>query len=267
MYSGAITTKMGQIDLMKILFRLFIVAALAGQGAMTAPGLVVDWSELPDPSAQIFDDPYRDLSPEQFDDVIFVIRLRGRLQQDIGSAEERQKWQNLLIETEDALSADGIDVDWLLDQRQIVLQRRDKAGTAGNPEFEGQTVTLSGFAIPAPPDGDGQPVAYLVPERGMCSHVAPPPPNQMIRVRLSGDWAPSYFHEPVRLTGVLSIDPTDRKMLVVDGVVPMRATFRLDAEHVETLATEEDQVEWMQNIADHIRAAGNRKTGGTSASE
>ncbi len=250
-------------------FRWVVFAGLfwCGHSALAAPETALDWADLPDPSAQVFEDPYRELSPEQFDDVLYVVRLRGRLQQDGGSEEERQKWQVLLTETEDALAADGIDIDWLLDQREVVMERRRKAGTNGNPQFDGQTITLAGFAIPAPNDPDGRAVAYLVPERGMCSHMPPPPPNQMIRVRLNGDWAPSYFHEPVRLTGMLTIDPSVQNMMVVDGQMPMNATFQLETERVETLETKADRLEWKQRAADRIRAAGNRKTGGARASE
>nr|WP_321249715.1 DUF3299 domain-containing protein [uncultured Ruegeria sp.] len=250
-------------------FFLAVVAAMSwcAQSAVAMSGTALDWADLPDPSVQEFEDPYRDLSPEQFDDVLFVVRLRGRLQQDKGSAEERQNWQELLTETEDALLAGGVDVDWLLDQREIVTERRRKAGTAGNPQFDGQTITLAGFAIPAPSDPDGQPVAYLVPERGMCSHMPPPVPNQMIRVRLNGDWTPSYVHEPVRLTGKLTIDPSDQELMVVDGLVPMRATFQLETDSVETLETEADRLEWKKQAADRLRAAGDRKTGGARTSE
>ncbi len=241
--------------------------ALSLSGGPISAGISVDWTDLPDPTVQVFEDPYRDLSPEQFDDVLYTVRLRGRLQQDSGSPEERQKWQELLNETEDALAAEGIDIDWLLDQRQVVMERREKAGTAGNPLFDGKTITVAGFAIPAPPDADGSQVAYLVPERGMCSHMPPPPPNQMIRVRLQGDWTPAYVHEPVRLTGQLKIDPTDHQMVVVDGLMPMRATFLLDAERVETLENREDRLEWSESVADKIRAAGQRKTGGQPASD
>ncbi|QFT74089.1 DUF3299 domain-containing protein [Ruegeria sp. THAF33] len=246
---------------------VFAGLVLSGHSAMATPHATLDWSDLPDPSVQVFDDPYRDLSPEQFDDLLFVVRLRGRLQQDVGSVEERQKWQELLTETEDALAEGGVDVDWLLDQREDVKERRRKAGTNGNPQLDGQSVTLTGFAIPAPNDPDGRAVAYLVPERGMCSHMPPPPPNQMIRVRLNGDWAPSYFHEPVRLTGRLTIEPSVQNMMVVDGLVPMNATFKLETDSVETLETKADGLEWRQRAADRVRAAGNRKTGGAKASE
>ncbi|NOD89419.1 MULTISPECIES: DUF3299 domain-containing protein [unclassified Ruegeria] len=249
--------------------RSIIVAGLVwcAPPALAANGVAVDWADLPDPSAQVFEDPYRDLSPEQFDDVLFVVRLRGRMEQGNGSEEERQKWQELLAETEDALAAEDIDIDWLLDQREVVTERRRKAATDGNPQHNGQTVTLAGFAIPAPSDPDGRPVAYLVPERGMCSHMPPPPPNQMIRVRLNDDWAPSYYHEPVRLTGRLTIDPSVQSMMVVDGLMPMSATFQLETDSVETLETEADRLEWKQRAADRIRAAGDRKTGGARASE
>ncbi|CUH45370.1 DUF3299 domain-containing protein [Ruegeria atlantica] len=244
-----------------------IALALTSPIATAAPGVALDWSDLPDPSVQTFEDPYRDLSPEQFDDVLFVVRMRSRLQQNVGTAVERHEWQELLTETEDTLVKSGVNVDWLLDQRQVVTERRKMAATAGNQKFDGQTVTLAGFAIPAPADADGRPVVYLVPERGMCSHMPPPPPNQMIRVRLNGDWTPSYFHEPVRLTGTLTIDPTDQSMMVVDGLMPMRATFQLDANNAETLETRGDRLEWTQSVADRLRAAGNLKTGGVKTSE
>lgn len=246
---------------MNLWLRTVSVLLLVCGTALASPSVPLDWSDLPDPSVQTFDDPFRDLSPEQFDDVVFVVRLRNRLQRDVGSPEERRKWQDLLIATEDALAQDRIDVDWLLDQRLAVIERRERAGQAGNPAHDGQTITLSGFAIPAPPDPDGRPVAYLVPERGMCSHIPPPPPNQMIRVRLTKGWTPSVIHAPVRLTGVLSIAPSEHQMVVVDGLMPMRATFQMDATEVEDLSCAEG-AESARRLIDRILAAGHNKTGG-----
>lgn len=244
-----------------------LLLGLTGPAALAAPGTPLDWAALPDPSVQSFYDPFRDLTPEQFDDLIYVVRLRSRLQQDAGSTEDRQKWQELLTETENALAADEIDIDWLLSQREAVSARRKKADTSGNPSLDGQMVTLMGFAIPAPPDEDGHSVIYLVPQPGMCSHLPPPAPNQMIRVRHSGDWAPAYAHEPVRLTGLLAIDPSDHEVNVVDGLTPMRATFRMDAQQVETLEVRDGETAWTPTLSDRLRAAGSRKTGGTRAVE
>ena len=90
----------------------------------------------------------------------------------------------------------------------------------------------------------------------------PPNANQMVRVRLTEDWSPRSLHEPVRLTGKLSIDPSEREMFVVDGLVPMRATFAMEAESAETvaqmLAAEPEAAvnEWAQGIAERLRASG-----------
>lgn len=242
-----------------------MIAALGLTGAVAgaAPQTDLGWADMPDPAAQVFEDPFRDLSPEQFDDLRFAVRLRSRLAQDVGRAEERQKWRDLLTETEAALAQDDIDVDRMLSQREVVIQRRINADTAGNPRIDGQVVTIAGYAIPAPPDADGRPVAYLVPQPGMCSHLPPPPANQMIRVLLTRDWTPEYVHEPVRLTGKLTIDPSDREMNVVDGLVLMQATFKLDATDAMPIDQTDDERARVQDMIDRLRAGAHRKTGGS----
>ncbi|WP_234899565.1 DUF3299 domain-containing protein [Ruegeria lacuscaerulensis] len=227
------------------------------------PDETLDWAEMPDPAAQAFEDPFRTLGPEEFDDLVFAVRLRGRLQQEIGTPDERLKWQELLAETENALAAKGVDIDWLLDQREAVTARRERAATAGNPKLDGRSFTVSGYAIPAPPDSDGQPVAYLVPQLGMCSHFPPPPPNQMIRLKLDSDWVPRYMHQPIRVTGTLAIAPSDQMVMVVDGFVPMRATFQMNAEKVEALEDAQDAQNRIETLTDRMRAVRHRKSGGS----
>jgi hypothetical protein len=191
---------------------------------------------LIDPAAQTYDDPFLDLSYDQLNGLREVAQARLALADDGLPEDTRMRIIERTAVTEASLAEDGIDVDWLLEQRWIVAERRERALTAGNPEVDGDIVRLSGFAIPAAPDPDGTPVAYLVPERGMCSHTPPPNPNQMVRVRLTGDWQPKMMHEPVHLTGALSISPSDQTMIVVDGPVPMRATFLMEASNAEPVA-------------------------------
>ncbi len=217
------------------------------------------WSELPDPSVQDFHDPFRALSPEQFDDLVYVLRLRSRLQQDVGTAEERQMWQQNLFETEDALAAEKIDIDRLLSQRDNVIAQRAKAGSQGNPDLEGKAATIQGYAIPAPQAPNGASIIYLVPRPGMCSHLPPPPPNQMIRVELETDWMPEYIHQSVEVTGRLTISPSNTQFVVVDGPVAMRATFLLS----DAIVTQADVADSAtQTFKDRLRAASRNKTGG-----
>jgi uncharacterized protein len=248
---------------MRLLCAAFFLSLL-GATSLWAASEQVEWPDLIDQSTQVFDDPYRDMSSDQIRDLITVVRLRDVVQKNPSNANAHAQ----LEATETLLQQAGFDIDWLIDQRWVVAERRTQAALAGNPDIDGQTVALAGFAIPAPPDSDGTPVAYLVPERGMCSHKPPPQPNQMIRVRLTTGWTPQSLHEPVRLTGVLVIDPTERMMQVVDGPQAMRATFRMDAQRVETLAdmradnNSAKQNQWVKDLADRLRAVHSQPNNG-----
>jgi hypothetical protein len=194
--------------------------------AEEAPDL--DWSQLVDQSVQDYDDPYRELTHEQLISLVTVARLREKAAKGEPIDEEH------LSREMASLAVARIDVDELIAQRWVVAERRERAATSGNKAVDGREVVLSGFVIPAPPDADGSATAYLVAERGMCSHMPPPPPNQMIRLRLPDNWRPRPLYEPVRVSGLLSIEPTTRTVPVVDGLVPMHATFTMNVSSVET---------------------------------
>jgi hypothetical protein len=210
----------------------FLLVALPASAGET-PHL--DWSRLIDQSVQDYDDPYRDLSPEQLVSLVTVARLREKAEK--GNTIDKER---LARETA-SLAADGIDVDVLIAQRWVVAEKRKRAATAGNRSLDGTMAALSGFVIPAPPDDDGIATAYLVPERGMCSHMSPPEPNQMVRLRLRVDWQPQFIYEPARLSGRLAIEPTSRTVQVVDGLVSMHATYSMDVSDIESVALSQDE--------------------------
>lgn len=241
---------------------LILIAVLAALGNPAFASETVEWHDLVDSAAQTFDDPYRDLSYVEIEALKTIVSARQAFATG-GLTDDQQTALNEKVHYADLqLSDSGTDADWLIDQRWVVADRREKAATTGNPRVDGQVVTLSGYAIPAPPDADGTPVAYLVPERGMCSHMPPPNANQMIRVRLTDAWRPSVAHEPVRLTGKISIAPTQEVFRIVDGPVQMNATFQMEVQRAETLADIRVQAEKPPNIdqanaiAQKLRASG-----------
>ncbi|MFC3612795.1 DUF3299 domain-containing protein [Lutimaribacter marinistellae] len=227
---------------------LITIAILIGFSPLSAEENQIDWSDLIDESAQSFEDPFRDLSYDQIDDLRRIVRLQTALDGGSPSAKAGTELQQVKA----SLSSQGLDADWLISQRWIVAEKRELADAAGNPAYDGETVKLGGFAISAPPAEDGTAMAYLVPERGMCSHVPPPPPNQMVRLRLTNGWQPAMIHEPVVVTGRIDIDPSERRMVVVDGFVPMRATFSMDVVQVETFGRKTE----VQSVATNDRSVG-----------
>ena len=194
----------------------------------------VSWSTLPDPSVQSYDDPFLPLVTDDIEALAKIVRIEERLYLPETNAADRKIIAEELDQIRSDFAARGIDADWLISQRWVVAENRERAASSGNPAVDGIVATLAGFSIPAPPDEDGTPTAYLVPERGMCSHTPPPNPNQMIRLRMPMNWAPRMMHEPVQVTGRLKIDPTEYRVMVVDGLIPMNATFTLQVQDVET---------------------------------
>ncbi len=194
----------------------------------------IEWPDLIDESAQDYEDPFVELTGKQLSALRKLVRLRAQLEKGGPTPEQLNQIQVDIEATETTLAEEGVEADWLISQRWVVMERREKAGTAANVDIDGVTVSLGGFVIPAPPNEDGSQMAYIVPERGMCSHVPPPPPNQMVRLRLSGSWAPSTIYEPIVVTGQIRIDPTQKEMLVVDGPVLMKAAFTLEVDDVQT---------------------------------
>ena len=248
------------MSIVSIAFRVATALVFSTTSVLATENQPVAWDDLIDQSAQTFEDPYRDLTYDQIENLREIIIETARIAEGgLGHADKALS-EDRISGAKELLADDGIDADWLIDQRWVVADRREKAATAANPNLDGQTVSLAGFAILAPADADGTTVVYLVPERGMCSHMPPPNANQMIRARVNGDWSPSAMHEPVRLTGKLSIEETNHSFRIVDGDVPMRASYTLDATKVETApvfgSRPQETNDWATSIAEKLRASG-----------
>ncbi|MEO9780018.1 MAG: DUF3299 domain-containing protein [Sedimentitalea sp.] len=248
------------MDLFSSLRCATLIALLGATPAGASDSKPIDWADLMDQSAQTFDDPYRDLTYDQIDDLREIVAETSKIEQGGLGGDTNAQSESRIEEARERLAQDGIDADWLVAQRWVVAERREKAATSANSNLDGQTVSLAGFAIPAPADEDGAQVVYLVPARGMCSHMPPPNANQMIRARINSDWRPSMMHEPVRLSGTLSVQETNQSFRVVDGDVQMRSSFVLDVSRVETMqdlrADSEASSEWATSLVKRLRASG-----------
>lgn len=82
---------------------------------------------------------------------------------------------------------------------------------AVNPELDGLRVTIPGFVVPLERGSDGLLTEFfLVPYFGACIHVPPPPPNQIVYVRMragaglrsieDAQWVTGRLHAAVRTT-------------------------------------------------------------------
>lgn len=232
----------------QILFGLALsaVVAFTASAEALASERLFQWGDLPDPAAQDFEDPYRDLSPSQVDDFITIVKLRGRLDEEDVSPAARPRIEARLADTEAAI---GIDVDWLISQQWVVTERREAASWATNPALEGVSGALAGFLIPGPADETGTAVAYLVPESGMCSHTPPPPSNQLVRLILPEPISGLAMYQPVLAHGILRNMEDSRRMMVVDGITDMNSAWALELESLDGLTVTGVETLWTQGPA------------------
>ncbi|MDC0947939.1 DUF3299 domain-containing protein [Gammaproteobacteria bacterium] len=219
------------------LLRRYVITVVVATCAAAHAGEAqrVEWHHLVDPSAQNYEDPYRDLNYQQIDLLSDIVVETAKIEKDRPTGERLALSESRIVKAKQQLAEHGVDADWLIAQRWVVAEHRKTAATATNPTLDGLSVSVAGFAIAAPADDDGTKIVYLVPGRGMCSHTPPPDANQMIRARINGNWSPSAMHEPVRLSGMLSAHASDETLIVLDGAVSMRSSYLLEVANVETI--------------------------------
>ena len=76
-------------------------------------------------------------------------------------------------------------------------------------KLNGKPVRIPGYIVPLE-GGDGKITEFLlVPTFGACIHVPPPPPNQIVYVRMIQGFPGDIAYDPVWVTGVLNIGNID----------------------------------------------------------
>ena len=218
---------------MRFLGFVFAVAAMLAATKPSAAQEEIGFSDLADPLAVVFDDPYRDMGFRLLNELKLVVELDEKLAQKDLAEDERARLTARRSAAKDMLEINGQDVDALLAQRWDVAKKRQTARMATNPSLDKVEVTLSGYLIPAPQAVDGTYFGYLVPQVGMCSHLPPPSPNMLVRVRLTEDPQGQSLYVPVRVTGLLRVEPSDATIFILDGEARMLSGWTLDASTVE----------------------------------
>jgi hypothetical protein len=192
-----------------------------------------DWSMLPDPEAAQFEDPYRDLSQPQFESLMALARLQITLSGETAEG-ERAVLQERASEISKGLQAHGLDPEWILAQREAVAERRQRAALSTNPSLDGESIEITGYLLVAPDMEDGAMVAYLLPDRGVCMHLPPPVPNQLIRLDIDDLPEPLGPCINAAVRGRLSANENAATVSVFDDTAHLWSSWRLDVSEAIT---------------------------------
>ena len=214
---------------------LGLCLSLVLSGLLSMPAIAVaqearsiTWDDLQAQAPVEFDDPFAELSEEQLYYVAQIARYRELRQQG-------KTGSDLPSETELDILADladqGIDVDWLLSQRERVKQARRQQAIAASA-MSGEQVEISGYALPLTPQHQRTTEFLLVPWVGACIHTPPPPTNQMIHVALPTGFTVNDRFTPVTVTGLLENSLKRYQLFLVDGSRDLEVAYAIAADSV-----------------------------------
>jgi hypothetical protein len=170
-------------------------------------------------------DPLANVTEKQKDLVIWGIRTAESLPERGPKTEKDYKE---LDKAKLEMKEFGIDFDWL-------MAKREEVQTAVVEELNDKRVRIPGYLLPLETSGSRVTEFLLVPYVGACVHVPPPPPNQIVYVKISdkkGHESKRLF-EPVWVSGVISAKSMTKDLYLTDGWTEINLGYAMRADRVE----------------------------------
>jgi hypothetical protein len=108
------------------------------------------------------------------------------------------------------------------------------ADKTGGTIVAGETsVELTGYMLPADQEGGLVYEFMLFATPGACSHAAPPPPDQVVRIIPDQPFEAERMYQSVRVIGTLLSEHNKAQLYVLDGVRVVESAFRISSAAVE----------------------------------
>jgi hypothetical protein len=215
----------------RIVCRVILAGLLLPATAHAEPARQIDWNALI-PKLAPFDDPFEKLSQEQYyqlGDIVYVRDLKTRGQPVDAAVAKRAR------AAEAQLRKEGVDVKGLLARRNEVRFERERRGKAVEASLDGKTVRMPGYVLPLEYTGRKVREFLLVPWVGACIHTPPPPPNQIVHVRIAkgAEFESEGVYTPVWVTGVLHARASKPTLNYADGMADIDTGYSLEASRIE----------------------------------
>lgn len=238
---GASTPTTTRMNPTSITTRILFLGLLLFSGpAFADSSREIAWQDLIPQAPVEFDDPFAKLSGEQLMQLAQVARIRRLLENekipaDGPSAEDEKR-------SVAELSSEGINVDWLLSQRERVTRERMLRAEQVDEGLSGKRIRIPGYTLPLALDKDRRITEFLlVPWVGACIHTPPPPPNQMIHVSVPGGTELRGRYSPVWIEGAIELKPGSYDLFLVDGSMQVKVAYTMVTESIsDYLAAESD---------------------------
>lgn len=210
--------------------KTFMLAALGlsfATASLASGPVTLGWDDLAPKPVQ-YSNPFEDLSSEQMSMLKDILRSETQ-DQSAATRPTTEKSAELRAQ----LKAEGLDVDWLFEQRTIIMEQRRAAAVGVNPEVVGTTIRMPGYILPLNIQDQKVTEFLLVPTVGACIHTPPPPANQIVHVQYPEGIEIKGLYEPVWISGPITEGLAVRDIVLVDGASQVEVSYEMIADSVE----------------------------------
>lgn len=190
----------------------------------------VTWDDLV-PAGVEFDDPFEKLYEDQLYNLALIAKYREQQQNKAKSPDFTEAEYDEAISK---LKAENVDIEGLLKRREEITEKRRVRGQTANTELNGNKIRLPGYLLPLEFEDKKVTEFLLVPWVGACIHTPPPPPNQIVHVKLAKgfDIGDEVF-TAVWVSGLMKTEKNNPELSFVDGKQNVDVSYVMQADSVE----------------------------------
>ena len=217
---------------MKTFFTLLMLVSmlLSGSNAAAEDAREITWDDLVPASAD-FDDPFEKLYEDQLYNLALIAKYREQQQSKAKSPDfTRADYDEAIAK----LKAENVDIEGLLKRREEITEKRRVRGQTANAELNGSKIRLPGYLLPLEFEDKKVTEFLLVPWVGACIHTPPPPPNQIVHVKLAKgfDIGDEVF-TAVWVSGLMKTEKNNPELSFVDCKQNVDVSYVVQADSVE----------------------------------
>jgi hypothetical protein len=206
-------------------------AALVANASPTRAANDIEWTDLV-PKGEPIVDPLAKLNQDQRFDLEMILWARSlsaaerELEPNRPGVEDAQKYEQNFAKA-------GIDINQLLTDYKAFEEKIKERQKLVNNDLAGKDVRLAGYLLPLEFSETGDTDFLLVPYVGACVHVPPPPPNQIVFVRLAEKFIAKDLFTPVWVQGPLKTKQSSKALTLIDGTRDVSIGYHIDGAKVE----------------------------------
>lgn len=210
--------------------KFFLIVLLFGLTLLNAEEYKqIGWSDLqgkiPD-----YDDPFKKLTKDQ----LFYLSVYARVKemQKISPKRVNEGMLKDAKNAEEILKKEGIDIVYLLSQRDAIKKLRTEAASSVNTDLNNSNISMSGFMLSLEFNQGKTNKFLLVPVVGACVHTPPPPINQIIYVETKTPIDAGTRFTAVTINGKIITQKMSNDLFLVDGTDKISSGYIVQTDNV-----------------------------------